>query len=289
VAGELLHPGPEPSTDRLAKVTGSTIHASGERDVGGAVIAERPFDRRRIGRKWAVEQAMSVRLQAGAMPTRERYADRGTRTARSDAVRLGSDLRSARVAAGLSLRNVGEVAGISGSQISRIERGLASATSVAQLARIGAVVGLDVRIRAYPGGDPLRDAGQLQVTYRFRKRLPADVTIRLEVPLPIPGDLRAWDMILGHLLDEEGRFRAMPVEVESRISDAQAQIRRIQLKLRDSDMEIALVVVADTPSNRRAIAAASGIIAGMFPISPRKALAALAEGRYPGGSSLIFI
>jgi transcriptional regulator with XRE-family HTH domain len=206
-----------------------------------------------------------------------------------DISRLGSDIRSARVAAGLSLLRVAEVTGISGPQISRIERGLSPSTSVVQLVRLGAVVGLDVRIRAYPGGDPLRDYGQVHLIERFRKRLAPTIRVRLEVPLPLEGDRRAWDLFLDRLLDEEGRLRGMPAEVETRIHDAQAQLRRITLKMRDSGTEAVIVVVADTPLNRRAVAAAAPMLSGTFPVTARKALAALAEGRYPGGSCLLFI
>ena len=209
-------------------------------------------------------------------------------TARADIARLGSDLRTARVGAGLSLRRVAEAVGISAPQASRIERGLAPSTSVVQLARLGAVTGLDVRVRAYPGGDALHDTGQLRVIDRFRERLPPHVSVRLEVPLPIPGDRRAWDMFLDHLLDEHGRPRGLPVEVETRIGDVQAQFRRIALKLHDAEMDAVVVVVADTPSNRRAVAASRSALAGMFRVSPRMAFAALAEGRHPGGSSLVF-
>ncbi|HET9083324.1 MAG TPA: helix-turn-helix transcriptional regulator [Candidatus Limnocylindrales bacterium] len=206
-----------------------------------------------------------------------------------DISRLGSDLRGARVAAGLSLLRVAEVTGISGPQISRIERGLSPSTSIVQLVRLGAVVGLDVRIRAYPGGDPIRDAGHVQLIERFRKRLAPTVGVRLEVPLPIEGDRRAWDLFLDRLVDEEGRLRGMPAEVETRIHDAQAQVRRITLKMRDASTQAVLVVVADTPLNRRAVAAAAPMLTGAFPVTARKALAALAEGRYPGGSCLLFI
>jgi transcriptional regulator with XRE-family HTH domain len=190
---------------------------------------------------------------------------------------------------GLSIRVVADAAGISGPQISRIERGLIPTCSIDQLARIGAVVGLDVRVRTYPGSDALRDAGQVRVIERFRAKVHAGVPIRLEVPLPIVGDRRAWDMWLADLVDEQGRHRSMPAEVETRIGDAQAQLRRLTLKMRDAEVEHVLLVVADTPANRRAVAAAWNVLGGMFPISPRKALAALAAGRYPGGSSLIFI
>ncbi len=223
------------------------------------------------------------------MPTRDRPADRGSRTARADVNRVGSDLRQARVDGGLSIRVVAAAAGISGAQISRIERGLVATASIVQLARIGAVVGLDVRVRTYPGADALRDAGQVRVIERLRPRVHASVSIRLEVPLPMIGDRRAWDAWLADLVNEFDRPRTMPVEVETRIGDAQAQMRRLTLKMRDAEVEHVLLVVADTPTNRRAVAAAWHVLAGMFPISARKALAALAAGRYPGGSSLIFI
>jgi transcriptional regulator with XRE-family HTH domain len=202
---------------------------------------------------------------------------------------VGSELRQARIDAGLSIRVVAGAAGISGPQISRIERGLVPTCSIVQLARIGAVVGLDVRMRSYPGSDALRDAGQVRVIERLRPKVHARVSIRLEAPLPIVGDRRAWDIWLGDLVDELGRRRGMPAEVETRIGDAQAQMRRLTLKMRDAEVEHVLLVVADTPANRRAVAAAWTVLGGMFPISARKALAALAAGRYPGGSSLIFI
>lgn len=223
------------------------------------------------------------------MPTRERPGDRATRSVRADLGRTGSELRIARVSAGLSQHDVGDRSGLSGSQVSRIERGLVPNASVAALARVGAVVGLDVRIRAYPGGDPLRDAGQVKVIERFRQRLAPTIRVRLEVPLPIEGDRRAWDLFLDRLIDENGDRRGMPAEVETRIHDAQAQFRRITLKMRDSSNDAVIVVVADTPTNRRAVAAAGPALRATFPITARTALAALAEGGYPGGSCLLFI
>lgn len=223
------------------------------------------------------------------MSTRERPTDRGARTARADLSRVGADLRQARVDGGLSIRVVAVASGISGAQISRLERGLLPTVSITQLARVGAVVGLDVRVRTYPGSDALRDAGQLRVIERLRLRVHSGVRIRLEVPLPIVGDRRAWDVWLANLVDELGANRRMPAEVETRIGDAQAQMRRLTLKMRDGDVEHVLLVVADTPANRRAVSAAWNVLGGMFPVSARKALAALSAGRYPGGSSLIFI
>jgi transcriptional regulator with XRE-family HTH domain len=202
---------------------------------------------------------------------------------------VGLELRQARIMAGLSLASVATAVGISASQISRIERGFISRASVICLVRIGAVVGLDVRVRAYPGSDAVRDAGHVRVIERLRSHIPPSVTVRLEVPLPIVGDRRAWDVWLGGLVDEVGRTRGIPVDVETRIADAQAQLRRITLKLRDAGEDDVLLVVADTPANRRAVAPTWNVLSGLFPVSARKALAALALGRYPGGSSLVFI
>jgi transcriptional regulator with XRE-family HTH domain len=223
------------------------------------------------------------------MPTRERPVDRGTRIARADLARTGSELRQARVAAGLSLREIGSAIGQSPSQVSRIERGLVPTASVLQLARIAAAVGFDSRVRIYPGPDPIRDIGQARVLERLRGRTDPGVPMRLEVPLSIPGDLRAWDASVDRLIDQTGRRRDLRVEVETRFSDAQAQLRRITIKMRDDNVDHVLLALADTPANRRAVAGASAVIAAMFPVSGRSALAALAEGRYPGGSSLIFI
>jgi hypothetical protein len=123
----------------------------------------------------------------------------------------------------------------------------------------------------------------------LRRRIDPAIPVRAEVPLPIPGDLRAWDASIDGLLDETGVPRDLPVEVETRFVDAQAQLRRIALKMRDGGVEHILLVLADTPSNRRAVAAVWAVIQARFPISGRSALAAIAAGRYPGGSALVFI
>ena len=101
------------------------------------------------------------------MATSDRALDRARRFAEADRLRAGRELRTARTAAGLSLRVVSAACGISVSQLSRIERGRSPGVALEQLAVIGAVVGLDVRVRTYPGGDALRDAGQARLMNRF--------------------------------------------------------------------------------------------------------------------------
>lgn len=227
--------------------------------------------------------------QTASMPAKERSADRGARIGRRDLGAIGADVRNARVGAGLTLEEVGRAVGLSEWQIGRIERARHEAVTVIQLAKIGAVVGLDVRVRAYPGPDPIRDAAQAALLARFRARLHPNLTFRPEVPLPIENDQRAWDGVVGGLRGPRDGLGFLPTEAETRIHDVQAQFRRIELKARDSGFEHVLVVIADTPANRSAIQAARAALADRFPVGARRALAALGRGDHPCGSSLIFL
>ena len=76
----------------------------------------------------------------------------------------------------------------------------------------------------------------------------------------------------------------LPVEAETRITDFQAQTRRLIIKMRDGGVEHVLLVIAETRSNRATIDAAGPAVGELFPISPRRALQALAAGTHPGGS-----
>jgi transcriptional regulator with XRE-family HTH domain len=223
------------------------------------------------------------------MPPRERAVDLGTRIARQDLARVSGDIRQARVMAGLALRDVGRAASLSAAQVSRIERGLAPSATIEQLARIGSTVGLRVRLRAYPGDDPIRDIAQVRLLERCRKRLHADLTVRTEVPLPIVGDLRAWDAFIERLRPTKDSGASLPVEAETRIADYQAQSRRLALKMRDGGVAHVLLVVSNTRANRAAVSAVGDALRELFPIPARQALYALAAGVHPGGSSLVFL
>jgi transcriptional regulator with XRE-family HTH domain len=218
--------------------------------------------------------------------TRERPIDRGRRLASADRVRIGKELRVARRVAGKSLDEVGRTSGLSPSQVGRIERGVLATVSVEQLARVGAAVGLDVRVRTYPGPDPLLDAAQVALLGRLRRRMHPELSFRTEVVLPIVGDQRAWDAVIGGLRGANGQ---LPLDADTRLVDGQAQLRRIKLKLRDSGFDSVLWVLAETHANRAALVAAASTIRADFPIPPRRALAALAVGEHPGGSALVLI
>jgi hypothetical protein len=149
-----------------------------------------------------------------------------------------------------------------------------------------AVAGLDLVIRAYPAGDAIRDRAQLALLERFRQRLHLSLRWRTEVPLPIEGDLRAWDAEVRG--SEPGNWRAR-VEAETRISDGQALERKLAHKLRDDPGGHLVLLVADTRPNRRALATLGVGLRELLPCDTRDILRALAGGREPPGSGLVIL
>jgi transcriptional regulator with XRE-family HTH domain len=215
------------------------------------------------------------------MPARQRQRDLAIERARSIRIELGRNLRVARLDADLSLREVGPAAGMSTSQASRIERGLVPSLSLEQAVRLGVAVGLDLAARFYPAGDPVRDAAHVALIERLRARLHPSLVLLTEVPLPIPGDRRAWDAVI------RGLGWHMPVEAETRPRDMQALDRRIALKLRDGGFDKILLLLLDSAANRRLLR--SGAMPSRLVVDGRSALARLAEGRDPGGSAVVLL
>ena len=130
------------------------------------------------------------------MATRERPIDRGTRIGRRLLREVGGEVREVRIGTGLSQDDVGDALGMSHSKVGRIERAALEAVSLMDLARLSAVLGMDLSVRVFPAGDPLRDAAQLALLERLRRRLDPSLNWRTEVPMPIPGDRRAWDAVV---------------------------------------------------------------------------------------------
>jgi transcriptional regulator with XRE-family HTH domain len=222
------------------------------------------------------------------MPSIEHLYHRGRRIAQRDRFEVGREIRDARVAMGISQAELGRRARMSAPQVSRVERGQLATASVDQLAVLGAAVGLDVRVRAYPGPDPSLGAPQNAVLARLADRLPGHVRIAAEVGLPIVGDQRAWDAVI-HGLARLDIIVPLPADIETRFHDPQAQTRRVLLKLRDSRLDAVLLVLADTRLNRDAVGGAASLLRAEFPISPRRALAALGRGEHPGGSAIVLL
>jgi transcriptional regulator with XRE-family HTH domain len=196
---------------------------------------------------------------------------------------MGRELRDARLARGLSQCRVAESVGMSAAAVSRIEHGEVKGVSVLVLARLMAVTGLDLSVRAYPGAEPVRDAAHLQLLERFHACLGPGITWRTEVPLPDAGDQRAWDGWVEVVGCPYG------AEAETRPRDTQALNRRLALKVRDGRVKGVILILANTRWNRHLMRLHGDELRANFPIAGREALAALREGRDPGGSAIVLL
>lgn len=219
-----------------------------------------------------------------AMPVRQRPADTGADTARRIGRSAGTELRDARRALSLAQRVVARAAGMSASQLGRLERGETREPTVAQLCRVAAALGLAASVKFYPEGSPVRDAGQLALFGRFEKLLAVPLRMPREVSLPIHGDTRAWDaMIVG---SGEAGF----AEGEVRLGDLQALSRRIDLKLRDDPRgTIVILVVARTRHNQRVLGEHREALRAQFPLDGAAIARALRAGRLPPASGIIVV
>ena len=192
-------------------------------------------------------------------------------------------IRNARINSGLSQGDAGAAVRMSHAQFGRIERGVLEELTVEQLARAAAAVGLELSVKLYPAGDPVRDRAQLGVLERVSAILPGACRWRREVPLPAPGDLRAWDAVV------ELERQRIALEAETRLGDIQALDRRLSLKQRDGRMPVLLLVVADTRTNRAILAAHREALRATFPLDGREIRAAFASGRLPDRNGLLVI
>lgn len=100
--------------------------------------------------------------------------------------------------------------------------------------------------------------------------------------MPIAGDLRSGDGMI------DGIFGSILVEAETRLTDFQSVERKAMLKKRDLSADGVILLVADTPNNRRVLELHQEL-RERFPISTRMCLAALGRGEDPGGDCLVIL
>ena len=217
------------------------------------------------------------------MGSRERPVDVGAARAREILARLPAEARSIRLASGLTQDLVANAVGLSRSQYSRLERGLSSDLSISMSCRIFAVLGHELAVKAYPNGDAIRDAAHAALLERLHRICHRSLRWRTEVPLPIPGDLRAWDATIGAVSFHAG------VEAETRFRDQQALDRRLARKERDGGLDLLILLLLDSRSNRAAIRDHIDWVRQRFPVPGAQAMTALAAGISPGGNALILL
>jgi transcriptional regulator with XRE-family HTH domain len=179
--------------------------------------------------------------------TKTRAVDEGTRIGKRLLAQLGATAREARIAAGLSQAELGRALGVSRTAVARWESGLFAAATVLDLARALRVLGLELRFTTFPVGSPLRDAGHLKLIERVLSHVVPPLRYQTDAPLPNPGDMRAWDILLA--LDH----RRVAIEVETALRDLQDLVRRINTKRRDGGIDGLVLVLANTQRNRDAL------------------------------------
>ena len=148
------------------------------------------------------------------MPSAERSFDLGNRRADRILRLIGSEVRDARIGAGLSQKSVAMAARTSIAQVSRIERAALPNVSLRDATILASVLGLDLVARTYPGGDPLRDTAQAKKIGDALRHVRRPLRYQTEALLPhrdgIP-ERRRWDSLITDGISELG------VEVEMRL------------------------------------------------------------------------
>lgn len=217
------------------------------------------------------------------MASRLRAVDEARRTWHRRRAEIGAELRASRKMRGASQAAVALAVDASVSGISRRELGTARNVSVLALAEQAAAVGLKLAINLYPAGGGVRDEAQLRYVHRFLERVADAFTHELEAVIPLPGDLRAVDVLL------RAPGVVVAVEVITRFTDAQAQVRAARLKARDVGATRLVIAVSATHANRRALEAARPALVGAWDLDSRRVLSALGGGRPPDRDALILI
>lgn len=216
------------------------------------------------------------------MPTREWLAAVGLACGLPLVRQFGEDVRRARLAGGVSQARVAAATGISQQTLSRYELGQPPFPDFVQAARIARIVGLDLRIQCFVAGNQLRDVAHVALIRRFLARIPSSVIRHLEAPVR-PGDQRAWDVLI-----VIGSIR-IGVIAETRIRALQALLRREHRKQEDGQVDMLILLVAQSKNNRAALREAKPLVTEAFPLGPRAVMRQLGRGEAPSASGVVVI
>jgi transcriptional regulator with XRE-family HTH domain len=218
------------------------------------------------------------------VPAHQRRLALGLADARRVSSMLAAELRSTRIGAGISQATAARAAGMSRSQWGRLERGEDPHPDLVELCCAGRALGLQLGPKFYPVGAPVRDRPQLALLRRFEDLLGSPLRMRREVPLPIAGDLRAWDACI------EGGAQPFFAEGESHADDAQGLERRIRLKQRDDPRaSVIVLVLARSAHHRRFLTDYREVFRDLLPLDGPAVLRSIRQGRRPPASGIVVI
>ncbi len=213
--------------------------------------------------------------------------ERGRRRGKMLVARLIREVRDARHASGLTHGEVARAIGIARSNVTRLEAGQRQDLGIVERSEIASVLGYEVSVGLHPIGDPLRDKGQLACGRRLDGILSDLWRVTDETLLPGAGEQRAWDKLL-RLVGATPRY-LVGVDIESRVWDVQAIVRRTLGRERDGQVDHILIVLADTAHNRRIANELRHALGSEFRASARSLLSALRRGQRLSGSGVVLI
>ena len=220
------------------------------------------------------------------MAGKETRRQRGRRNGLELVARVLGELRNQRTTFDVSMDALASQLGCSKSTVSRRLAGQ-DATTVVGLSELASALGMEVSVGLHPVGDPIRDAGQRGTGKRFDAILAPAWAVTDEVPFPIAGDQRAWDKFLR--LRESIPPYLVGVDIEARIRDIQALVRRTRLRERDGGVDAILIVLSESSTNRRLLGQLLDALGPAYLTSARAILGALRNGRPLPGSGVILI
>ena len=218
------------------------------------------------------------------MGTRETRLERGRRHGATVARRALAELRTARTGAGMSQRELAALLGLSQGEVWKLERSVTADIGVVRLCEVASVLGFEVSVGLHPAGPALRDKGHRALAGRLKAVLGDGWQVAgEEVPFPMPGDPRHWDLLLRRLDQIVGG------ECETRIRDEQELVRRMRGRERDGGVDEILLVLSDSAHNRRLVESLRAALGERYLTSPRKLLAALRRGERLAGSGVVLL
>jgi transcriptional regulator with XRE-family HTH domain len=217
-----------------------------------------------------------------AMANRQRLLTIGTRRGERFCSEFGQTIRDARVGLGLAQQELGPFVRMSSSQVGRAERAMPPYVDFIEASKLAQVLGLELSVKCFATGAAVRDAGHVRLLNRLISKTPL-IDWRLERPIPIPGDQRAWDaraVVDGSVIG---------LAAETRLHDVQALLRREHGKMRDSDVELLLLLVLGSRANRETLRDIRESLRPDLPLDSREILAALRQGKAPSASGIVLL
>lgn len=208
------------------------------------------------------------------------------RRAATQAGKLGAEVRTARASHGLSVLSAARLAGVSWQTFARVESGDPN-VSILSACAVAEAAGIDVVLRAYPGKAPsLRDSGQLGLAEQLRSM--ADAAWKPTFELPVGAHGTAIDVAFFSVSE------ILASEIERALEDWQGQFRRADEKrsilaaLHQRPVRL-VVVVEDTPRNRRILAPHLAVVRQMLLAGSREILKSIRSGEPLGRDGLLWL